>query len=246
MPDDEPMNTAAQPATNGTHKVTPAPAIYSAIANIMREVGAIAKDKENKSQGFSYRGIDDVYNAVHPLFAKFGVFSTSEVLDAKREEKSTRGGGTLSYSILRMRYTFWAEDGSSVFTEVIGEGMDSGDKASNKAMAVADKYAILQLLKIPVAMVDPDRDRYELPAGKEDAPRAVPRNSRVTKPQVSGFIDLWLAFTDQRNDKPGVITAKQLADLREWVDGCTGINFNVLDPNEWNVEDLESCLEALQ
>ena len=62
-----------------------------------------------------------------------------------------------------MKFTFYATDGSNVSTQARGEGMDSGDKASNKAMAVAHKYALTQTFTIPYeGMVDPDSDSHQL------------------------------------------------------------------------------------
>jgi hypothetical protein len=130
--------------------------IYSAIAAMIAEVDAIGKDKRNQQQGFNYRGIDDVMNALHPLLAKHKVFPTCEVLSRDVTERATKTGGVLFYVNMRLRYTFWAEDGSSVTTEAWGEAMDSGDKASNKCMSVGYKYAMFQLLCIPTEAVDPD------------------------------------------------------------------------------------------
>ena len=140
--------------------------IYQAITDIMSEGYAITKDKRNQKQGYVYRGIDDVMNTFQPLLAKHHVFVVPEVLERERQERATykdgKQSGTLLYSILTMRYTFYAEDGSSVSAVVIGEGMDSGDKASNKAMSVAFKYACFQVLCIPTEeMVDPDTDTPE-------------------------------------------------------------------------------------
>lgn len=133
------------------------PMIYKAIAKVMAEVGAIGKDKRNQQQGFQYRGIDDVMNALYPVLSKHGLFLTPEVLEHHREERQTARGGNLIYSILKIRYTMYAEDGSNVSATVIGEGMDSADKSSNKAMSVAMKYAMFQLFCIPTEeMVDPD------------------------------------------------------------------------------------------
>ena len=74
-----------------------------------------------------------------------------------KKDRQTAKGGNLIYSILKMKYTFYASDGSSVSAVVIGEGMDSGDKASNKAMAVAMKYAMFQVFCIPTEeLTDPD------------------------------------------------------------------------------------------
>ena len=133
--------------------------IYQAITDIMSEGYAITKDKRNQKQGYVYRGIDDVMNTFQPLLAKHRVFVVPEVLNQQRQERTTDKDRTLLYSILTMRYTFYAEDGSSVSAVVIGEGMDSGDKASNKAMSVAMKYAMFQVFCIPTEeMQDPDAD----------------------------------------------------------------------------------------
>jgi len=131
--------------------------IHEKIIAILADADAISKDRRNQQQGFNFRGIDDVYNALHPLLAKHGVFSTTEVIAERSEERQTAKGGTLIYRILTVRFTFYAADGSHVESVIIGEGMDSGDKASNKAMAVAHKYALLQLLAIPTEdEKDPD------------------------------------------------------------------------------------------
>ena len=123
----------------------------------MNEIGAIGKDKSNQQQGFKYRGIDDVMNALQPLLAKHKVFVTPEIIEQIREERQTQKGGNLIYSVCTVKYTFFAEDGSSITAVVIGEGMDSGDKATNKAMSIAFKYACFQVFCIPTEeMKDPD------------------------------------------------------------------------------------------
>lgn len=133
--------------------------IYQAIADIMKNGCAIGKDKYNAQQKFKYRGIDDVMNTFQPLLAERGIFIVPEVMESSREERQSKNGGNLIYSILKVKYTFYAEDGSSISAIVIGEGMDSADKASNKAMAVAMKYAMFQVFCIPTEeMVDPDSE----------------------------------------------------------------------------------------
>ena len=137
--------------------------IYQKIADIMKEIGAIGKTQKNKTQGFMYRGIDDVYSALQPLLAKHEVFTIPQVLEEHSEERQTKAGGTLIYRILRIQYTFFTVDGSSVSCIVIGEGMDSGDKAANKAMAIGHKYALLQTFCIPTEDVkDPDAESHEV------------------------------------------------------------------------------------
>ena len=134
------------------------PVIYSAICGVMEDIGVVGKNDTNRQQGFKYRGIDAVMNALNPAMIKHKVFCVPEVLEQNREERKTAKGATLIYSVCKMRYKFYATDGSCVEAVVIGEGMDSGDKATNKAMSVAFKYACFQTFCIPTEdmMDDPD------------------------------------------------------------------------------------------
>ena len=156
--------------------------IYAAIPAMIAECEHISKSQKNQQQGFNYRGIDQVYNAVNPLLAKFKVFPCSSIIEEHREERANKAGtGTIFSSRIRMRYRFFADDGSFVDTEVIGEGMDSGDKASNKAMSIAYKYALFQLLCIPTMAVDPDAEAHEVgPAVTQAAPKPNGAPPKVT------------------------------------------------------------------
>ncbi len=146
--------------------------IFKSMSAILGDLVAIEKGKTNASQGFKYRGIDDVYNALHPLLAKHKVFCTPEVLEKSRDERTNQKGTVLAFTCLRVKYTFWAEDGSSVSCTVEGEGMDSGDKSSNKAMAIAHKYAFLQTFCIPTEdLIDPDAEVHQVTAPKAPTAR---------------------------------------------------------------------------
>lgn len=138
--------------------------IYKALAAITSEIGAIAKDKRcQQGASFNYRGIDDVYNALNPLLGKYGVFVLPLAGERSSEERKTKNGAHMTVVTMRMTYRFCHEDGSSVECQTVGEAMDSGDKATNKAMAVAHKYAILQTFCIPTEdMEDPDAQAIEL------------------------------------------------------------------------------------
>jgi hypothetical protein len=136
--------------------------IYQAMINVMKAVEPIAKNRRNQAQGYQFRGIDDVYAALQQIMASAGVFTTSRIIDVETSEKQTKSGGTTHCRLVRFRFRFHALDGSSVVTEVIGEGHDSGDKASNKAMSVAHKYALLQAFCIPTSdPKDPEDDSGE-------------------------------------------------------------------------------------
>lgn len=140
--------------------------IYEAIANIMRKVKAIDKTRKNQQQGFMFRGIDDVMNELHTLFAEEGVFILPKVQSFDVSEKVTEKFDTytkqtkksiLYYTRATIEFHFTAKDGSEVVAINVGEAMDSGDKGMNKAMSIALKYALMQMLLIPTAEdKDPD------------------------------------------------------------------------------------------
>lgn len=159
--------------------------IYQSITAIMDEGYAITKEKRNQQQGFMYRGIDDVMNTFHPLLSKHHVFVVPEVLEEQRQERTSGRGGSLLYSILKIKYTFYAEDGTSISAIVIGEGMDSGDKASNKAMSVAMKYAMFQVFCIPTEeMQDPDAETPP-PSTKKEQDKKLPPSEAKKEPSKS-------------------------------------------------------------
>ncbi|MDE6504845.1 MAG: ERF family protein [Clostridia bacterium] len=149
--------------------------IYESIAAIQADVDFIGKDKTTQSGSkFKYRGVDQVLNTLHPLFAKHKVFAVPEVLEIlTREERATNSGSKVLYEVLKVKYTFYAEDGTSVSAVVVGEAMDSGDKVSNKCMSVAYKYACFQLLSIPTeeTTADPDDSNEQLTPTKSKARR---------------------------------------------------------------------------
>ncbi len=136
--------------------------IYAAMAAINKEVDAITKDSVNKQQGFKFRGVDDVYNNLHGILAKHGVFTTPRVVKAEYSERESYQGKALFVTKLTVEYDFIHEDGSQIVVgPVIGEAMDSGDKGANKALAVAHKYALFQTFTIPTMFSDPDAETHE-------------------------------------------------------------------------------------
>lgn len=152
------------------------PLIYSAIIDAMGQVSAVSKGRHNSTQGFSYRGIDDVMNELHGILAKCGIFIVPTVLEEQRTQGTTSKGGNMFYTRQKIKFTFFAKDGSNIEAIVIGEAMDSGDKASNKALSIGLKYALLQVFCIPTEEdkdpdgVSPDWQEQKTTAPKNTAP----------------------------------------------------------------------------
>lgn len=136
--------------------------IFKKISVISKEIGHISKDGTNAHQGYKFRGIEQFYAAAHPVLTKHGVFCVPQVIDKISENYPTDKGIKFRV-LLTVNHKFTASDGS--FVEVItqGEGIDNSDKASNKAMSSAMKYAFIELFSIPTQDVaDSDRDSPEI------------------------------------------------------------------------------------
>ncbi len=206
------------------------PLIYERIAAIMAEVPAIGKNNQNQEQRYRFRGIDDVYNSLHPLFVKHQVFTTSEILNKNREVWTNKNGTIMIEFTLQVKYRFTAIDGSSIETETMGQAMDSSDKASNKAMSMAHKAAILQIFMIPtVDIEDADattpepqaqgyqQQREQRPAqGDQNGYTERPRQPQEHRPPVAPQQQQQNGYnraSQQPNDRPA--SAKSLQYLRD-------------------------------
>lgn len=156
--------------------------IYTAITEAMADIGAVSKDKYNNQQGFKFRGIDDVMNTLKPILTKHKIFTVPQVLEQTRETRMLANGKELRYSLLKIAFRFYTCDGSYVEAVTQGEGMDNGDKASNKAMAIAYKYALFQVFCIPTEeMQDPDADSYETVGKAQDKAPQQQKAQKATK-----------------------------------------------------------------
>lgn len=143
--------------------------IYKKMADILKEIGSIPKNRTN-TQGFTFkfRGIDDFQNSLHPLLAKHEVFMAPRATKYETVIKEVdKGGGKKGYnkhvSIL-MEYDFYAVDGSVVTVGPIpSEGLDQGDKATNKALSAGLKYCLIQTFMVPTEdQVDGDSESPEI------------------------------------------------------------------------------------
>jgi hypothetical protein len=127
-------------------------AVYTAIARVSAALAkhGISKHRKNQQQGYSFRGIDDMYNALAPLLASEGLVVLPRCLSRDVTERTTAKGSALFYVVVDVEFDFVsAVDGSRHTVRLPGEAMDSADKATNKAMSAAYKYAVMQVFCIP-------------------------------------------------------------------------------------------------
>lgn len=152
--------------------------VYKAIVAVQADLAksGIAKDSENTFDRYKFRGIDAVYNHLSPLLAKHGLCILPRMLSRTCEERSSQKGGALFYVTVEAEFDFvCAEDGTKHTIKTFGEAMDRGDKATNKAMSAAYKYAAFQAFAIPTeGDNDADASTHEVQAKPKKAPVITP------------------------------------------------------------------------
>ncbi len=192
--------------------MTDVPKVYGAIAAVTAEIGkeGIAKGRKNQQQGYTFRGIDDVFNALSPLLAKHKLCILPRILSRAVTERQTQKGGVLFSVVVDAEFDFIsAEDGSKHVVRMFGEAMDSADKATNKAMSAAYKYAAMQAFCIPTeGENDADGDAHEV-APRQIAPRRDDSPFDNEPP-----LDLRVAYLTIA--KEAIRLSKNDADLKKW------------------------------
>lgn len=128
------------------------PHVYVAINEVTAAISrdGIAKGRANTAQGYNFRGIDDVYNALSGPLSAAKLLMLPRVLNRTVTERVNKNQTVVSYVVLDVEFDFVsAVDGSRHTIRTMGEAMDSADKATNKAMSAAMKYACLMAFQIP-------------------------------------------------------------------------------------------------
>ena len=127
--------------------------VYQAINAVQTDLASIGISKSsrnNQGAGYNFRGIDAVYNVLSSIMAKNGLCIIPRMLSRSCEERTSKSGGALFYVTVEAEFDLVsAEDGTKHTARTFGEAMDSGDKATNKAMSAAYKYMAFQTFAIP-------------------------------------------------------------------------------------------------
>lgn len=174
--------------------------VYKAISAVMLDLSkeGISKDRKNESQGYKFRGIDDVYNALSSALSKHHLVCLPRVLAREVVERTTAKGTVLFYVTVDVEYDLVAEDGSKHTVKTYGEAMDSGDKATNKAMSAAFKYMAMQVFCIPTeGDNDADAQTHEVkPSGRKPNPATFREWNALNGDQKIALTDMVTAIGD--------------------------------------------------
>lgn len=163
------------------------PSVVECLSTAMEAIRAVGKTGKNTQQNYNFRGIDAVVNAASPAFRAVGVVVTPELrsIDYETVEVGNKRSIMQSCKVV-VGYTFHGPAGDTITAVAPGEAMDSGDKATAKAMSVAFRTALLQALCIPTTENDPDEQSYERSPRSEAQERPQEPPPGKPKAQVKG------------------------------------------------------------
>lgn len=201
---------------------TPVP-IHALVATIKASVGAVGKTNRNQDQGYDFRGVDDVVNAVAPLLNEHRVIVAPVSTVASHRDVQTSRGKSARECTVTVTYRWFGPAGDHLDTQVAGEAMDQGDKGAAKAQSVAYRTCLIQTLNLPTHDRDPDHDTYERADQQAEVDPAAELRSEIAELAQSKGYDLATVDADFTRAMNGAdIRTASTATLAEYRDRFKG------------------------
>lgn len=163
-------------------------------------------DRVGGRGGYGFTSVDAIQDVLRPLMADAGIVMVPHSMTVITNEQVERirttdsGGEYTQYQFRAVLHTEWeVTDGTYVLiVPSIGEAMDTADKAMNKAMTAARKYALVNTYAISTGE-DPDKERSgERGSGGDGQARVKDPDAPITKGQV-GMLHAMLARLGERS-----------------------------------------------
>ena len=186
--------------------------VVEAMTDAMRSIKSIGKSDFNDFHRFNFRGIDTVLDHVGPVFREFGIITLPDLLDLNAETVKSSKDKPMRLTTVKVKYTFIGPAGDRIETTVPGEAWDSEDKGSSKAMSVAFRTALIQVLAIPTKERDPHAGPVvstKLARLREEAKRLTMTDKGWTFEQLADEYTEWSQGAD--------IAAAEEADMEKFV-----------------------------
>lgn len=154
----------------------PAKSLAEAVCRVMQAVSYVRKDKQMQGGGsYQYVSIEAIIDKLRPEMIRHGLVLLPVGLEPLHQGDHGR------QVHLRLKYTFdlvHHHSGETRQIVVVGEGMDVGDKAGNKCMTAARKYALVMAFNIETG-TDPDNTPS---SSQERAPAQQRQQSQQSAP----------------------------------------------------------------
>lgn len=136
--------------------------VHTAFMRVMRDIRAVGKlDKPKEGVKFDYRGVDRAMEAYAPVVRRHGVIIMPTEVQASYAPATTSTGKATRECTVIVRYTIYGPMGDSMPAAAAGESLDSGDKGTAKAQAVALRTLLFHGGMVPPRDTDPDAHNIE-------------------------------------------------------------------------------------
>lgn len=160
--------------------------VHVAWARVMADVQSISKGDERSDVGgrYMFRGVDRVVNAVGPALRRHGVLVLpARIVEKEYTETKTSGGKAMQDCTVTVEWMIVGPGGDLLPpVQSVGQANDTGDKATAKAMSVAQRVLFLTSLQIPTQ--DPDVDRGH-ERGERPLPKPADYRDEILDPSTS-------------------------------------------------------------
>ena len=169
--------------------------VYQRLNAVMAELKPIGKDSKNVAQGFKFRSIDAIYDALHGLLAKHGLIICPTVDNHEIKDYDSFGKDGIAkktfHSTITMNYKIYGLEGDFVEVSMVGDALDNGDKSVSKSETMAYKYMLIQLFTLALSGVDdPDGDTVTVESKKPaKKPEVDPLLTALKKACIEAGID---------------------------------------------------------
>lgn len=204
------------------------PLIHQKMVAVLRDIGAVGKDRENTQQKYKYRGAEDLLNAMHPVLAKHGVFIQSSFRELKEKEGKAKSGATYTEISFVYECRFTAIDGSQLLVEFPAQASDYGDKAVYKAVTMALKYALATTFCVPFAELDEGDEGAKIEKGSasqalEPAPLSEEEvKLTIEKAVAAGSTKILLGMYNRMPQAQQAQVKDRLAEARREIEEAKG------------------------
>lgn len=148
-----------EPPAEGPEQVP----VHVAWARVMMTVGSVAKGdrvKEGPAK-FDYRGVDRALNVFGPACRLHGVLVIPTRVQTSYRDTQTSTGKPTRECTAVVTYRIYGPTGEWIEAEAAGESLDTGDKGTAKAQAVALRTLLYHGGLVPTGDTDPDAYNVE-------------------------------------------------------------------------------------
>lgn len=157
QPEELPDPGIPEPPDDGPEQVP----VHVAWSRVMATVRAVGKVESGTGIAYKFRGVDTALNVFGPACRLHGVLVLPVDIDPSYRDTKTSTGKPTRECTVKVTYRIVGPAGDALEVQSAGEALDSGDKGTAQALAVALRTLLFHAGLVPTQDLDPDRSQLE-------------------------------------------------------------------------------------